>query len=358
MTGHSGVGLRERVMIEIGRPAEEAALLEKERELDKKAATTVQGAGLESHPEFERALSSPLTSDQMPVHDGAESLASALEVDLDQTMPTLESAIREVKLTYNRDPQTRRVMIAVPSTGTVRIEWHFSQQFMIRPVNWQCVGYAPTNFDVAEARNECVALALRENMDTVIFIDHDVCCPNDTLLRLCRHMMRGDKPVVSGLYYTKSNFPEPLVFRGRMNGPFYDWAHGDQFWCDGIPMGIAMIHTSVFRAMKPPYFVTPRMSIESDRGSGLLEGTEDLSWCSRVISEEVLQKAGWSMPDPKNPFWMDTAIFGQHIDREGNRFPECTGEDYKHDHAAARAAIAEAKKQAAAVESENLELVA
>lgn len=312
------------------------------------AAAAIVDALARERPDFIR----PLDSFDVPTHDGA--ITAAPESDPAQVNEaTVQGVIREVKLAYNRDPQKRRVLFCTPSLGMIRIEWHHADKFMARPVNWQSVDYSPVGYDVAEARNDAVALALRDRHDWLLFIDHDVLAPGDALMRMARHMMRFDKPVVSGLYYTKCSFPEPLVFRGGANGPFYGWKQGEEFWVNGIPMGFALIHTSIFRAMRPPYFVTPRMLLDTESGlySGRssMAGTEDLPWCYRVIEEGVIQKAGWKVPDPANPFWMDTNIFCQHITPEGVKFPEAVGDAYVRDHEKAREAIeAHAAEQEAA----------
>lgn len=249
-------------------------------------------------------------------------------------------AIREVKVSYNPDPHSRRVVIATPSTGVVRIEWYHAQMFLTKPVNWFSILASPVNQQVAEARNDCVIGALQDRADWILFIDHDVLPPPDAIMRMQRHMIRLECPVVSGLYYTRSNFPEPLIFRGRCNGPYYDWEPGDVVWCDAVPMGLVLIHTSLFRAMRPPWFTTPAIPVDpSQPGSMAMSGTEDIFWCDRVLNEGILEKAGWKVPDPKNPFLIDTSIMCQHIDMNGRKFPECTGTGYLEDHKKAREAI-------------------
>lgn len=281
----------------------------------------------------------------------------ALNAPLQSTVPTagpvldeIGGAIREVKISYNPDPHSRRVVIATPSTGVVRIEWFHAQMFLTKPVNWFSILMSPVNQQVAEARNDCVIGALQDRADWILFIDHDVIPPPDAIMRMQQHMIRLNCPVVSGLYYTRCNYPEPLIFRGRCNGPFYDWEPGEKVWCDGIPMGLVLIHTSLFRAMRPPWFTTPNIPVDVEiPGSMAKSGTEDLFWCDRVLNEGIIEKAGWKVPDPNNPFLLDTSIMCQHIDPNGRKFPECTGTGYLDDHRQAREAIRRLTAEKAAV---------
>jgi hypothetical protein len=273
---------------------------------------------------------------------------------------------------YNHEPHSHTILVGIPTMGKVRMEWSRALWFAPKPTSFASAMCTPTGFQVAEGRNECVRAALEGKFDWVFFLDHDVIVPDHLYFTLRKYMTENLKPVVSGLYYMKSDYrPEPLVYRnstepGRpkkagphTSGPFYDWKHGDSFWVSGIPMGCALIHTSLFRAMKPPYFHTPSVfsTFKDDNGfeagSQLFGGTEDLHWCNRVMEEDILSKAGWKVPDPQTPFWMDTSIFCRHISLDtGLVYPDCVPDwDDNHKKALAshdRARAAEKKKKRAA----------
>ena len=80
------------------------------------------------------------------------------------------------------------------------------------------------------------------------------------------YMQQGDVPVVSGLYFTKSEPSEPLIYRGRGSGAYLDFRMGDKVYADGVPTGCLLIHHShpesdvarlravrCQRARNPPY---------------------------------------------------------------------------------------------------------
>jgi len=259
---------------------------------------------------------------------------------------------------------TKRICICVPTTGRVRIEWVMARFGQVVPVNWANNDifqffdmFSPLGFSVADARNFCVDFSLKGNFEWTLFIDHDVILPQDTYLKITEYMnlvktrQDGSKdyskaiPIVCGLYYCKGSKPEPLIFRGRGNSYFSDWKRGDKVWCDGLPMGITLIHNSILKvaydlsetytmptlngpAIVHRVFDTPRHGW-SDPESGKYNqkvGTEDLFFYDRLKAQDIYKKAGWPKYQKKQyPLLCDTSIFCQHIDENGIRYPANVG---------------------------------
>ena len=251
------------------------------------------------------------------------------------------SLLQENKVGYQN-----RLIVCIPMTGLLRAEWVLARFGQIIPTNWSQVDvmqwintYSPLRYMVADARNCCTKKAVEGKFEWILFIDHDVILPPDCFVKMNQYMLKKEYPVVSGIYYTKSDPPEPLIYRGRGNSYFPEWRHGDKVWVDGIHMGCTLIHCSILKAMyeaSEEYYVgqdlvrkvfeTPNdIWKDPESGNMLMKcGTEDLAWCSRVIQEEWLQKAGWgehAKKHPKYPFLMDTSIFGRHINEAGQQFP-------------------------------------
>ena len=248
----------------------------------------------------------------------------------------------------NSSKAYKKVCICVPTTGNLRMEWVLSRYGCIIPVNWSNGDilmyfdqFSPSGYMVADARNICVEYSISQGFEWTLFIDHDTCIPPDTFLKLGEYMREMKYPVVSGLYYCKGNHPEPLIFRGRGNGYYDKWKFGDKVMVDGIPMGCVIIHNSLLKlmynesevytaqSMSGPVvvrrvFETPRMYwVDPETGkSNSRGGTEDITWCERVIKGNYLERAGWSeLAKEKFPFLIDTSIFCQHIDNNGIRYP-------------------------------------
>ena len=246
----------------------------------------------------------------------------------------------------------KRICICVPATGLVRIEWMMARFGQVVPCNWSNADifqyfnqFSPLGWSVADARNFCCEHSVKMNFEWTFFIDHDVVLPTDTFLKINDYMMSGKYPIVSGLYYCKGSHPEPLMFRGRGNGYFAKWKRGDKVMVDGIPMGCTLIHNSILKIMYNEsevysmptlngpavvhrIFETPRQAwYDSEAGKyNTKVGTEDLFWCDRIRSQDVLKRAGWAKFQKMDyPFLMDTSIFCQHIDEQGTRYPANIG---------------------------------
>jgi hypothetical protein len=239
----------------------------------------------------------------------------------------------------------RRILISVPMTGLIRAEWAMARWGQMIPTNWSasdCLQYisqvTPLGYDVANARNIAVQIAVTQGFDWLFFIDHDVCIPPDCFMKINAYMRSGDIPVVFGLYFTKSDPPEPLLYRGRGNSYFANFHIGDKVWVDGIGMGETLISVKLLKLMwedAPEYiaggnmtvrkvFDTPQMiwyDPETD-GRRALGGTEDLAWCDRVVNGDYLRKAGFPKI-AKRKHWIlaDTSMFAWHIREDGVRFP-------------------------------------
>lgn len=246
-----------------------------------------------------------------------------------------------------------RILIGVPVTGLVRVEWVQARFGQLVPVNWSQVemfqflnGYMPLRYQVDDAQNLIVKVALEKEFEWVLLYEHDVVPPANAFIMLNDYMREAKVPIVSGLYFTRALPSEPLVFKGRGNGAFNKFKLGDKVYCDGVPTGFLLIHSSILKAMwedseeydirQQAGAVTTRRVFNTPRDAwtdpeqtawyNTTTGTSDLEWCTRVIEGDYLRKAGWgeyvdSLDDPKQPFLVDTNLFCRHINMDGSVFP-------------------------------------
>lgn len=230
--------------------------------------------------------------------------------------------------TYNH-----RILIGTATLGTVRIEWHNSMNGLVIPVNWSSSSQTPIGFQTDDAQNIIVKEALDRGFEWVLLIEDDVVVPSDLLLRIAPYVEKKTIPIVSGWYNLKTSPPQPLMFRGRGTGAFNGWKPGEKVWCDGVPTGCLLIHSSILKVLSESaevyqlrsngekvslkrIFKTPRMTF-SDAPLGSyhkLVGTSDLFFCDQILKENVLERAGWKRRKPW-PFLVDTSIRCGHIDR-------------------------------------------
>lgn len=259
-----------------------------------------------------------------------------------------------INLDKNLDPHqwSKRVLIFTPSRGLVRMEWVQARYGQIIPTNWSYAelkqfisDYIPVHYQLADAQNLMAKHVVENDYEWIIYIEDDNIIPPDFLIRCNEYMIEGKHPVVSGLYFTKSRPPEPLIYRGRGNGYYDKWKMGDVVECDGIPFGARLEHANLIREAwktSPEYIVAGQVTrrvfespferwYDPEKGGfGGRTGTTDLAWCSRIINEGLLAKAGFpNIQKKKYPFLVDTNILVQHIDQSGRVWPEAIPDRYQ-----------------------------
>jgi hypothetical protein len=238
-----------------------------------------------------------------------------------------------------------RLIIGTPTLGVVRMEWVQGRFGQTIPTNFSLVDvhqfmntYAPLGFQITDAENLTAKMVVVGNFDWFLSWEDDNIPPLDALIKVNQYIIKGDVPIVSGLYFTKSVPPEPILYRGDGMGHYADWKMGDKVWVSGIPFGFTLIHSSIIKALwdeSPEYIVNgtltkrvfdnPMESYVDPVTGGWMNssGTSDLAWCKRLINDRIFEKAGWPEFQKKEfPFLVDTTIFVKHIDREsGTTYP-------------------------------------
>lgn len=240
-----------------------------------------------------------------------------------------------------------RLLIVTPTLGIVRMEWAMSRYGQAIPCNWSASSASlgignvvPMHYLVADAQNLGCEDVVKKGFEWLLLWEDDVIAPPDALLQLNKYMRKADIPVVSGLYFTKGLYSEPVLYRGSGCGCFINFQVGDKVWADGVPTGFLLIHSSIIKLMwnesdeyetlgkrrTRKIFETPAQVFFDPEtktySSG--SGTSDLTWCHRVIKEKVIARAGFpKIGRKKYPFLCDTNIFCKHIDlATGKQFPE------------------------------------
>lgn len=250
----------------------------------------------------------------------------------------------KTELVKNTAKWRSRFIIGTATTGLVRMEWVQARYSQLIPTNWSSAEvmqwiptYCPLQYLVSDAQNIIVKKAIEQDAEWLFFLEQDNILPPNTLWRLNDYMRKGNIPVVSGLYFTKSNPPEPMLYRGKGNSYYENWKLGDKVWVDGVPTGSLLVHMSLMREMwneSPEYKagdqVTRRIFSEPSKtwfnpARGVMEnltGTSDLGWCDRVIKEKFFEKAGWpKYQKMRYPFLVDTNMFIMHIAENGVQYP-------------------------------------
>jgi SAM-dependent methyltransferase len=193
------------------------------------------------------------------------------------------------------------VVVGIPSFGMVStyfLQSRIAQQF---PLVSSAIDKIVLNKPIADARNEIVEYALSQGANYIYWLDDDVVAPPDTFLRLFNH----HKDIINGVYWSKSNPPMPLLFRGHLNGPYYDWHVGDLIEIDAAGSGLTLVKTDVYRKIQKdlggPWYSVNYGSFAGVEGSPP-NNTEDLYFYWKA------RKAGYKV-------WADTGVQAFHYEK-------------------------------------------
>jgi hypothetical protein len=261
-----------------------------------------------------------------------------------QTQTTSQHIEKQIVDISPKKGWKHRVIIFTPTTGLVRMEWVLGRYGQIIPTNWSNIdlsqfmySYIPIDYQLADAQNLMAKKVVEYDTEWVLFLEHDNVLEQSAFAKINQYMLKGNIPVVSGIYFTKSMPPEPILYRGRGTGYFGKWKLGDKVWVDGVPFGFTLCHGSIIRAAwneSEEYMVggekTRRVFMHPqkmwyDKGKGAYmatSGTTDLEWCTRIMRDKLFEKAGFpKFQKMKHPFLVDTNIFVWHIDELGKKHP-------------------------------------
>lgn len=247
-------------------------------------------------------------------------------------------------LVKNKGEWRQRLLVGTPMTGQVRVEWMLARYGQVIPTNWSSADvmesistFGPLEYLVADAQNLIVKSFIDGGYEWLLLLEHDNVLPPGAFLLLNHYMITKEVPYISGLYFTKSRPPEPMVYRGKGVGYYANWTIGDRVWVSGVPTGTTLIHGSLIKALwneSPDYEVNGRPTrrvfnepariwYDPQRGGFMSHvGTSDLDICNRIIEEKIFEKAGWpEFQKMKFPFLVDTNLFIRHIDPNGVMYP-------------------------------------
>lgn len=182
-------------------------------------------------------------------------------------------------------------MLIASSGRQVNIEWSLSLPTFQYPVGMSAAWFLCIDKDRAAQREKLLEKAVDIGAEYAMFIDDDTLIPNYSIQQLHYHLSQNpDVAVCGGIYCTKTEFPEPIVFKELGAGPFWKWSIGDVFECKGLGTGCMMIRCEALKSLSKPWFSEPKEApvgeIATFNGTeievGLRESTDDLYFCRKL----------------------------------------------------------------------------
>ena len=114
------------------------------------------------------------------------------------------------------------------------------------------------------------------------FVDDDTIPPPNSLQRLVTILENYPEiKVVGGVYTTKAEVTQPVVFRGMGLGSFWHWKKGDVFEVSSMGAGCMLIATDIFPKIPKPWFEFQRYN-STEPGVPNVLISEDVSFCNKV----------------------------------------------------------------------------
>lgn len=209
------------------------------------------------------------------------------------------------------------IAICVASSGRpVDIKWALHLPTLVYPVGMSIGWFGRQGNDRAKNRELLAEKAIEVGAPYIFFLDDDTVIPNFALRYLHAEIEKDPSIMVcGGIYCTKENPPEPIVFKKLGGGAYYRWKVGDIFECAGIGAGSMLIKTEVFKHLEKPWFLEPNtiFTDESVDINGVPcpvsreAGTDDLYFCGKVA------KAGFKII-------AHGGVLPVHLDQEGNMY--------------------------------------
>lgn len=194
------------------------------------------------------------------------------------------------------------IVVGIPTLGK-GVSHFFAQarQGQMFPLVSSSMDYYCVGKPIAEARNEIVQYAIDNDAMYIYWLDDDVIPPQDAFLKLWKHQ----KDIINGVYWSKSNPPMPLLFRGHLGMPYLDWHVGDLIEIDAAGNGLTLVKTEVYKKIERE-IGGPWYSVEYGSFPGVKQtphnNTEDLYfyWKAKRVGYKV---------------WADTGVQAHHYDK-------------------------------------------
>ena len=178
----------------------------------------------------------------------------------------------------------KKILIAIPTMSTVPTEF-MASMLGLQTVEQTKISIAANSL-VYMARNQLAMQAIDNGFDYIFWLDSDMTFPRDALKRLYQTAVSADFDLVSGIYFTKSIPPKPVVYKevkwdadedGTINHeaePWYDYPKDEVFGIGGTGFGGVLVKTQAILDVAEKFRCSPFEPLP-------MLG-EDLSFCWRM----------------------------------------------------------------------------
>jgi len=182
------------------------------------------------------------------------------------------------------------VLVAILTRETVTTKWAIG----FRQLQFPGTATFLTGMPFDHARNSACENVLSSLFSWLFFLDDDIVCPPDTVLRLMAHK----KDIISGLYFRRSPPLAPVMMKldGEKASFITQFQPGEIVEADFVGAGCLLIHRRVLEKVKYPWF---DWRVDRKDLKGNKRCSEDFAFC------ESAREAGFKI-------YVDTSIQCDH----------------------------------------------
>lgn len=166
----------------------------------------------------------------------------------------------------------------------VRREWSLAMATISWPLNITAMHAVVFDRPVSEAREIICEQALAVGAPFIWFVDDDTVVPSAAPRMLMYQLEQNPEAIaIGGIYCSKTDPAQPMVFQGYGTGSDWSWRVGDVFECAGIGTGCMMIRTELLKTIERPWFRTIDVAVSGGSNLTTVQSTDDLYFCKKAI---------------------------------------------------------------------------
>ncbi len=181
-----------------------------------------------------------------------------------------------------------KYVVAYPFGGrAVPCDWHIAVWSILAPTNSSSVEIFRRGMSLEDAQTSMVEEALGVGAEYILFIEDDTEPPLNVMVELGRVLETSDAMACGGIYTTRTEAPEPIVYMGPGQGAYWNWKVGDVFPCWSIGFGCLMIKMEVFRQMDKPWFRQLDTLEQVREFPDLFPGAFERNWKSIGVTSDI-----------------------------------------------------------------------
>lgn len=232
------------------------------------------------------------------------------------TPPPIPVRAYQSRIRFKLSADAPSLAIGLPMRRLSPPEFMVSMLQMLPPLNVRMTYLIQKGADAlggklgAEARNAILQQAIESGIQYVIFFDDDVLFPDMAAYRLWVNMQRRPEAgAISGVYVTKTDPCEPLLYKDDLSGAYWDWPLGGLFPIHSAGAGVQIVNIQKVAELAPPWF----NDVIVDAGLDSLGLMKRHTWGhDRFFHIRLREEA-------KAPVYVDTGLLCAHWDVEAQR---------------------------------------